>query len=474
VTGAPALRSAASLVLLLAAAAAAGTACGVPPDRLPYSDRLIRDAGTDTPVGTCRAAPHSVLDGWPCGCHDDCEAGAICYDEQGSGIPGGACIRICTVGAPGACSNGAACPDLGVAGVTTSRCFPQCATTADCPPHQYCDATKNCQPACFDDDDCDSGHCDTFTTTCTAGPPPAVGAGVYEPCVRDDDCRSGLCSSTSGRCLTTCALSVDRCPAGSTCVVESYDANTDVGWCHPVCPVGGPCADPGLACSATGRPQDKTACFVPGTSATCTGLLPLPNTDQLACGCGNDCSWGATCSPEATSGRPHGTCNRKCMGPDGTPCGAGYVCNPELNSCVRSCDVDADCVTPGRLCTAWHECTPFCTTGADCASGGPCDPYSGRCRAAPTVGAAMGASCAADSACKSGFCDMTQRFCFGRCRVSAGCPDAAVCVPADPTWANDYGFCFPRCTSNADCTPFPGARCVATVGAPAGTPMHCE
>ena len=118
---------------------AADLACGVPADRVPYTDRIIKDAGADAPTSaTCTAAtPHSVLDGWPCGCTDDCREGGFCNNEAASGAPGGYCFRFCTPGGADTCTAGAGCPDLGLG--PTSQCIPVCETTADCPPHQYCD-----------------------------------------------------------------------------------------------------------------------------------------------------------------------------------------------------------------------------------------------------------------------------------------------------------------------------------------------
>jgi len=426
------------------------------------------DGGTAGGDGAC-AAPGSVADGWPCGCSADCMSPrAFCDSEAGSGFPHGQCTLLCTVGGDAVCGTGAICEDLGV---PVGTCTPTCTSTSDCPPYSYCSG-GSCLPFCLGDSDCVSGHCNGYSGLCTTDAAEPSGAGIYARCVRDGDCKSKNCGS-NGRCRTSCSIADGRCPDGGVCVQDSSDKHSDVGFCFPACGPAQPCPDDGLACSATGIPQDQTACFVPGTSPTCMGPALLINTDDLACGCTDDCSWGAACGTEKATGVAHGFCRRTCVPPDGTPCGTGYVCDTDANYCNRLCRVDSDCAGPGRICGPNQRCIALCDTDDDCL-GGHCDPYTGGCQVTATRGAAMGSPCAVDTDCKSGLCDSAGHYCWSLCRVSAqACPDAAVCAPVDPTSSSDLGYCEPPCQDAAGCAPF-GLACRTTQNAPPGTSMHCE
>ena len=422
-----------------------------------------------TPSGTCQATPGTVPDGWPCGCTADCAQGAVCDSEVGSGAPGGNCARICKFGGPAVCSAGAICPDFGVSN-GASICSANCTTNADCPPHRYCDNSGFCLAFCFGDSDCESNHCDTYANVCTATAQQTTGGGIGVRCAIDADCRSGNCGS-GGRCVTSCSISDGRCPEEGVCVQSTSDVHLDLGFCFAACTAGHLCADTSFSCSATGIPQDEEACFPRGTAATCAGPPAVPDSDGLPCGCGDDCSYGAGCLTESSSGIAHGFCRRQCAPPNGTPCGAGYVCDQDV--CYRVCAVDTDCGAPGRICTNQRECLPLCASNAECA-GGVCDPYTGSCTATAATGLPMGAACSVDADCKSGACDPTAHYCYGPCRVHASiCPDGTVCAPADATSSSDFGFCYPPCTDQTNCTAL-GLTCVATTNAPIGTPMHCQ
>ena len=455
-------------VLSCAAAALAVAQLGCSGSNGPPSmSRVIGDGGT--PSGMCLAAPGSRPDGWPCGCTADCVSGATCQSEAGSGSPGGNCTRVCIFGGPTVCSAGAVCQDFGIS-TGQSLCAARCATNADCPPHRYCDSDGACLAFCFGDSDCDSNHCDTYQNICTATAQTSTGDGVSARCAIDSDCRSRNCGS-GGLCATSCSISDGRCPEGGVCVQSSSDVQLDLAFCFPACTAGGHCADPTFACSATGVPQDEVACFPSINSAKCMGPAPVPNSDGLACGCGNDCSYGSGCLSESSTGIPKGSAHggvlrrpaRRAV--PGTPASKASAFGFAASTPTAA--------RPDEICTAQHECLPLCSSNADCA-GDLCDPYTGYCQATAATGLPMGAACGADDDCKSGECSPAGNFCSAPCRVSSSiCPDGTVCAPGTASSSSDYGACAPPCASPAECAPF-GLTCVATAGAPTGTSMHCE
>ncbi len=177
--------------------------------------------------------------------------------------------------------------------------------------------------------------------------------------------------------------------------------------------------------------------------------------DDRPCGCNADCSAGAVCVTEAMGGTPGGQCFRACdqaapLCNGGTECtdiGAG----PASGLCQLPCSRDEDCGNDTGSCGPSGVCSFFCQADADCGSG-YCDRYLTQCADGPrSDGADSLARCLRDSECASGFCPSTLGRCVSNCSVRRqGCPAGQACVEVTP--GIDIGICFPRCTSQADCS----------------------
>ncbi len=196
---------------------------------------------------------------------------------------------------------------------------------------------------------------------------------------------------------------------------------------------------------------------------------------------------GAICrSP--LRGYPGGYCTVPCD--DRTPCeGLGTQNNHcvQLNGEDRSyCEVNCvngrDCRNAGDGYSCLAEqlptgglCIPVCNTDAQCGAGAACDTHTGRCVAAgeQRAGALTGEPCASNDACASGACvppanGFTGGYCVANCALpmgfntnsffdgtvlpSGGCPEDALCMPFNGSFAaRDLGVCLDGCATDGEC-----------------------
>lgn len=244
---------------LLALALAAACAAEDPPSLPPLVDPA-RD-GLDDPAD-CIADPGTVGPRLPCGCDADCAAaGAVCFDELGSGAPGGFCQASCDPDAPAEpqCGEGTLC----VEGTVEGLCGVACTTRDDCADGGLCQFDGTCDRFCLTDDDCDSGFCDQYASLCAEAPVNPDGASIYARCLRDEDCRSFRCQGEAGeaRCITRCDTArPDDCPDGGAC---SAPVDSDIGLCLPTCDGDiRECEDPSLTCQPSAFPErGRFVCF---------------------------------------------------------------------------------------------------------------------------------------------------------------------------------------------------------------------
>ncbi|MCK6503776.1 hypothetical protein L6R53_10320 [Myxococcota bacterium] len=169
-------------------------------------------------------------------------------------------LLLLACAAPPECDADRPCAGFGELCVEGTCAVQGCATSAQCPMEQRCDAGE-CVAGCGEDTDCYPGEaCDLATATC--GPAacqdshrdcafqqlcdPDQGTcydaeGYYcRSCDGDDDCggNGNLCLSWSDNgdfCGVTCQTDVD-CPSGYTCTVIPDDAGNPISsqcitWC---------------------------------------------------------------------------------------------------------------------------------------------------------------------------------------------------------------------------------------------------
>lgn len=237
-----------------------------------------------------------------------------------------------------------------------------------------------------------------------------------------------------GAALAACGSGSEAADAGAADGGDEPGADAAAG------PDAGPSGAPiGGSCAKNSDCQSGE-CFAtfPGGYCTLSNCTSCPggalcrdrNAQQVclsACASRGDCRTGYQCF--------EGACLPPCTGSDN--CGAGARC--EASTCVRdpvvACKADADCTS--RLCLQPEGvCTTACSSRADCASGASCpwrptlDAEGNRtglrsvCAPAAAAGGELGAACAADAACRTGFCHLGA--CSEACKT--GCPSGLVCV----------------------------------------------
>lgn len=116
----------------------------------------------DLMTGECRR--NDPRPGGPCETDADCPGEAQCFSEEGTGIPGGFCVRPCET--DDECSSGTLC--------RIGRCWRTCVTDAACSPGRVCGSILSedpgfvCFPVCTSDSDCSvQGYrCDRATSLC--------------------------------------------------------------------------------------------------------------------------------------------------------------------------------------------------------------------------------------------------------------------------------------------------------------------
>jgi hypothetical protein len=132
-------------------------------------------------------------DGQPC--VNDLECDSFSCEDSVCVPPAPGLVEIdgdCT-GAP--CVANATCED-GICVEINDSCIPS-------------DAAGELEP-CGEDSDCCSGHCSTACRSATCGDDGA-------PCTTWQDCCDSNCDTGTGRCSSTCQVSLNTCQQGSDC-----------------------------------------------------------------------------------------------------------------------------------------------------------------------------------------------------------------------------------------------------------------
>ena len=400
-------------------------------------------------VAGCGVPGSSVTCGFGTFCNTNtgrCEAGQVtCGGDSECSPPAticesGQCIPGCTQVGGLQCTGGTSC------NASTGRCETNnaCTVDANCaPPATVCESgtcVAGCgQPAGLA---CGAGTvCDTGTGRCV---------NVSGPCTSDAQCGAPQMVCEGGQCVGGCAqIGGIQCSGNTVC-------NSATGRCDPggaVCTSDAQCAPPATICNlgtgacdqgcgATGCPTGQTCNTTTGHCYTGqpTGNLPLNAT----CVADNDCQSGDCFDFGSGIGA---VCVSSCG--SHTDCPAGFTCYDHFGGkmCVSSqLFSGASFSTPnGGSCTQGGQCqsnfcpgnvcTGLCSDDADCA-GGVCrwseftaDRYIAACNG-PAGAGANGASCGADSDCRSGVC-YGSGTCGDLCGSTADCPNGNICAPVN-------------------------------------------
>lgn len=193
--------------------------CQVSRPNCPDGARCAARAAEDD-LGFCRKAPQ-VTGFLPCQLPWDCALGGLCYPEDLTGIPGGACVMECSPESGGTCSTLEKC-------LNDLYCFTVCSVPDDCPSGRVCHGGV-CRVWCASDGDCQSGHCNLYDGYCYDGSP-LTGLGLDAACTKDEECKSSYCSPETSKCLSFCRISRPNCPEEVPCA--RVTENDDRGECH--------------------------------------------------------------------------------------------------------------------------------------------------------------------------------------------------------------------------------------------------
>jgi hypothetical protein len=371
----------------------------------------------------------------------------------------GACRKY----APGTVCKAGACAGASVAGVDVcdggGRCKPGPATV--CAPYD-CDATTNkCFPTCASDADCANG------VKCVAGSCGPKPRGAV--CANNVDCASGFCAD--GVCCNVACT--------GACVSCAQVGREGTCW-----PTDQGVTDPHKVCVA----QAASTC---GRTGTCDGFggcaLVQAETICVAPSCAGDRLNTA------------GTCNGVgvCLAPGVQTC-EPFRC--ASGACETKCTTDADCETGhacvagscgprqnGQLCAKAGDCASgFCVDGVCCADAclGACKscalPSSmGRCAPIPAGGGDARGQCVdhgAASCGTDGFCDgagACRKYAVGTACAAEHC-ESNVYTPG--ATCNTTGQCAAPATIG--CAPYAcnGARCWGSCTADAAcvAPNTCD
>ncbi len=408
-------------------------------------------------------------------------------------------------------SNGGAQVDAGVPGT--------CSSNAECSAGFQCDRQQR-RCVCTGDQACPGGFCNAFTGTCVATVP---GCTADSACASSEYCDRGLrsCRPLTGLC-GACKTDA-QCGAGSRCAAHpSYPAAGT--FCVPQCQAAGDggaagCAN-GLTC--LGRDQSATPeklCYPAqgacGVTNACAPDSRKPCSADTDCGdaaqaCDQtlkycivklrSCPAGDACDPQQRICVHACTVDADCIQIEGGP---GYKCS--ANACIKQalCAADTDC-SDGQICQANPDgsksCRAGCVQNGDCPLGQSCssaDAHHPKC----VQGCSASSDCPLNQICSGGACTSTVTGCAQTCQDTQVCDIASKCdaassccraanlsqaCPTNKTQNTQYPCtacvhatgcpspvaacaqnCFPlsfkSCTSDNDCTAFPGSVCTPSL-----------
>ncbi len=406
-------------------------------------------------------------------CTDTCDAMNPCNGGC-CNIPQGQNTGKCSAGnLPDQCATAAVCTSC-IANMKGGACITLnntvtcgCATSADCPVGQACNATtKTCGTACDAMNPCNGGCCNVpngmTAGTCNAGTQVGTcgnNGGLCQSCTTlfmqgkgGNQCIAGMNGGSCG-----CNVNAD-CPIGNSCNGQKVCTSA----CNPMMPAcnGGCCSaaqgntcQPGTAntaCGGNGACVDCSSsmtgkvCIAQGlrcgcnTSADCPANLACNLTTKACenvCGDANHtaCNGGCCSAAKCASGNAGNAC-----GSNGVACidctnnAAGKACLMVNNAVACGCNAAADCPanTACNLTTKKCEATCGDANHTDC-SAGCCSIAQGQMTGtcvAGTQNTACGTGGKACVACKNGTPTCTAGACTNTCgNVGNGTCDAGNC-----------------------------------------------
>lgn len=285
-------------------------------------------------------------------------------------------------------------------------------------------------------------------------------------CSTNEDCRGDTPHCDRGQCcmpamcLPRCQSTADcgpgrRCMNGFCSPSCSQDSECNSGRCNPytgLCRKTGD-ADAGLPMQAPCTAHEQC---LSGFCSTLTGR------------CFGGCDLASPlCPPQHLCVNPgggkFGECSPSCT--TDADCEKGVYCREvsQKRACAvtiapqgplpSSCASNADC--PGAHICRKGKCFEFCQSSEDCKER-RCDLYTGLCGPALNpLGAGLEEACTTNEDCRSLACASGR--CGALCSVSRqGCPEEATCIA---TSTDDLGVCKRPCASNNDCPP--RSRCAS-------------
>ncbi|MEM7676417.1 MAG: hypothetical protein AAF449_10480 [Myxococcota bacterium] len=408
------------------------------------------------------------------------DASSFCSIDRECGRPpvdicvAARCVKGCAE--PG----GIVCADNTICDPTSGRCIEDnaCQNDFDCGPPQRICTDDRCVAGCGANPQlCTSGEevCDTSTGRCVELPGRCTLDEACEPPMtvcQNRQCVPG-CGQPGGiQCVgigASCVAETGRCSGTQGCAFDSDCMNADLicaaTRCVLRCDRGGTCGANEVCNPNDGRclPTDVplgAPCTIDGQceDSVCIGVTSNMNPVRVCarpCGATSECPLDFSCR-EANE-------MQFCLSEDlNTPPAAydvrsGGFCDSTTRSCQsRFCSVDA------------NICLELCSRDADCSAlGGGCwlfrnsdeTTFSGLCLS--VSGFQAGASCTANAACESNFCQ--QGRCAGLCCRDQDCGLEENCVPSELPNANLVKTCVPRpptagsgalgsiCTTNDQC-----------------------
>jgi hypothetical protein len=288
------------------------------------------------------------------------------------------------------------------------------------------------------------------------------GGGIIgDPCSDDGGvgCSTGTCNGSW--CQANCSSSNDTSCGSNSVGVPNSCASTGSGFvCFPGCSTNGDCT-----------PYIGTTCTPNVIGSPDAGFSCSDPNGEIGDPCSNSASspWlGCTGDEDAGTGGDGGSelcyadtwCSVPCASSTDTSCDSSST--GQSNHCVPTTAVDGGTefwCFPG--CTAAGDCAPYPNTF--------CEPIfsGGSGSICSASGGGIGDPCTTDANCTQGTC--LGSWCNEVCspagsttvcgQNSAGTPN--VCI-LDTDMAD---HCFPGCTTDADCVPYPGGpTCQAISG----------
>lgn len=407
---------------------------------------------------------------------DDCVCGDPCF--EGGCFGDGVCVPYAGSGDAGVCVPRAFADENDIETVA-------CESESDCLAGVCCEQ-NGARRCTLDFRDCDT------TAPCSGSDCPVVGPGCEDACGLGEQCFEGACLCLPGGCSDgkTCDPSTSRCIDDDS-ELDSCFTSADCGegrYCLSVgaerqcmaCSIGEPCVE--MVCAE--NPEDFLCLFDCLADADCGGGFCKQDGARNEC---VECLQDVDC-PDGRCVDDGGglRCVADCASADGCEEGRefGATCNEDIeciseqclpwtNTCSSTCTTNAEC-GEGHSCASFplpqttatsNSCAPICESGFECGDGScefrfdTLELEIDRVCLDPSDRAPIGAECADDTECESGYCVDVFLPIGPGCAVDADCGDRAVCVcpPDSPQCsakecALKLPICSHLCTDDSHCT----------------------